>query len=80
MCHRHDAPAGQGTEDLGSDQTSQLFDISLHGMLDLGTPTAIELTITPANLTVLSPAVGQASVAKTVTLTNGGTVAVTGRT
>ncbi len=46
-------------------------------MLDLGIAGAAELSIAPGNLTVLSPAVGQASAAKTVTLTNGGTGAVT---
>ena len=50
---------------------------SFASMLDLGIGGAAELSIAPGNLTVLSPAVGQTSTAKTVTLTNGGTGAVT---
>ena len=50
---------------------------SFISMLDLGTAGASELSIAPAILTILSPAVGQPSAAKTVTLANGGTDAVT---
>jgi hypothetical protein len=46
-------------------------------MLNLGAQGAAELSIAPGNMTVLSPGVGQASAASTVTLTNGGTGAVT---
>jgi hypothetical protein len=50
---------------------------SFAAMLNLGVPGASELSIAPGSLTLLSPAIGQDSAAKMVTLTNGGTGAVT---